>query len=1025
MSRHTIMEKPLAVLTEELGRILQHVQSELEAYINNPMEATGLQTAALKMDQVRSVFLMLEQAAAAALAQEIAALLRGLSQGDIENNSAVQQTLHYIVMQFSTYLAEWQQSMHPPTWDLGSLQRQLRTVQGLPPLPPITATSNNSLSEAGMEDLRKLATQLRPALQHALLGVLRGQQVADNLARLARIFGQLRERAPADSAGRFWGLVEVLVQAMRDSGLPLTQPLHWLLRDVDQQLKYLSETGRLFSSRAAEQSFEQRLIEQLESGGNLPRLQNAADIPNDRKSVGTLAPPETETLEEVFGLLQESLNQVKENIETFIRTKQTYQLQQAIAGSHNISNVLIMLNMDRAAGFLQPTQGILQQWLAAGVIAEEDCIQLAGDLILLESGLHAGKEWACELSNSAVDTAGLAEEERARLKVIERQRTARSALEEAVQAMQRARMIVATALEQGATALGNDLKGLLYSVSGVLVLLEYEQIAGLMRSLEESVGILARQENPQAGLLAAAADVMSAIEYDLEILSAGKKLDEALIQLVEQPLNRLVALLEQSEAAHSANPGNPALQQPILTSSGTAVGVAELVEEHHRVGEDAVEPLGLILSPPLEREREGWSEVEVAVITAEDSAHKPMPVDTSVAMETDAQQPLSPPADSVDPEILDIFFEELQDELATIGENLLLWRKNPADRQALLTLRRSFHTLKGSGRMVQQMAIGNFAGRFEQLLNHLRDGHLAPSPQLVDWVDEARNVLLASSGCRDGAKTPGMAALQARVEALLQGIEEQTEQNNRQPVEELAAGAISLPTPPGVPSLMTVAPPAKVMTSPVLSPGRAGIEVDPKLIEIFQCEANEILDTSDLILQRWKEDPSNNPLLNDLRRAMHTLKGSSRMAGFMVIGDLAHAIESVLDQIPRRSLQDTDVMVDALQHGLDRLSTMLVELQSGNEIQPAGELILELRTLVGEPITGKPSAAVVPKTTTIGPAVIADTLPATLKSAPPALTRLDQETVEAFQLEAAEILDATDVALRRWNQSKDNTDLLH
>ena len=667
-----------------------------------------------------------------------------------------------------------------------------------------------------------------------------------------------------------------------------------------------------------------------------------------------------ETVEKVFGLLQESLNQVKENIEIFTQTKQAYELQQAIAGLHTISNVLIMLNMDRAAGFLQPAQGILQQWLAAAMIAEEDCIQLAGDLVLLESGLHAGKEWACEPSDPAVGTARLMEEERARLEMLERRRTARAALQEAVQVMQRARMMAATALEQGAAALWNDLKGLLYSVSAVLALLEYEQIAGLMRSLEESVEILARQENPQAGLPAAVADVMSAMEYNLEILSAGKKLDGALIQLVEHPLKRLADLLEQGDALHPTDPGNPALQQPALTSIGTAIRASEPVEEHCRARKDAVEPLGLILSPPLEQQREAWNEVEAAVITAEGSANKPMPVGAPIALETDARQPLSFPADPVDPEILDVFFEELQDELATIGENLLLWRNNPTDRQALLTLRRSFHTLKGSGRMVQQMAIGNFAGRFEQLLNHLRDGYLAPSPQLVDWVDEARNVLaaLVGSGCRDGAETPRMAALQARVEARLRGIEEQAEQDTRQPVEGLAARAMSLPTPSEAPSPVAVAPPGKVMTPPVVSPGRAGIEVDPKLIEIFQCEANEILDASDLILQRWKEDPSNDPLLNDLRRAMHTLKGSSRMVGFMVIGDLAHAIESVLDQIPSRRLQDTGVMVDALQHGLDRLNTMLVDLQSGNEIQPAGELILELRTLVGEPVTGKPQAAV-------------------------------------------------------------------
>ena len=73
------------------------------------------------------------------------------------------------------------------------------------------------------------------------------------------------------------------------------------------------------------------------------------------------------------------------------------------------------------------------------------------------------------------------------------------------------------------------------------------------------------------------------------------------------------------------------------------------------------------------------------------------------------------------------------------------------------------------------------------------------------------------------------------------------------------------------------------------------------MAQVFQSEASEILDSSDAILRQLRGEPDSVELLNDLRREMHTLKGSSRMAGFMTVGDLAHAAESVLDALGKGS----------------------------------------------------------------------------------------------------------------------------
>src|SRR5208282_1788452 len=57
-------------------------------------------------------------------------------------------------------------------------------------------------------------------------------------------------------------------------------------------------------------------------------------------------------------------------------------------------------------------------------------------------------------------------------------------------------------------------------------------------------------------------------------------------------------------------------------------------------------------------------------------------------------------AEAVDPQFLELFIEEAKEEITSIQRGFPLWDQNPMDLEPLASLRRSFHTLKGSGRMV-------------------------------------------------------------------------------------------------------------------------------------------------------------------------------------------------------------------------------------------------------------------------------------------------------------------------------------
>ena len=98
------------------------------------------------------------------------------------------------------------------------------------------------------------------------------------------------------------------------------------------------------------------------------------------------------------------------------------------------------------------------------------------------------------------------------------------------------------------------------------------------------------------------------------------------------------------------------------------------------------------------------------------------------------------PGERSDPEFLELFIEEAKEEIGIIRSELSRLKENKSDKDAMQTLRRSFHTLKGSGRMVGAQLIGEFAWSLENLLNRAIDGTLARD-DVVGIIEPAANAL--------------------------------------------------------------------------------------------------------------------------------------------------------------------------------------------------------------------------------------------------------------------------------------------
>ena len=72
-------------------------------------------------------------------------------------------------------------------------------------------------------------------------------------------------------------------------------------------------------------------------------------------------------------------------------------------------------------------------------------------------------------------------------------------------------------------------------------------------------------------------------------------------------------------------------------------------------------------------------------------------------------------------------------------------------------------------------------------------------------------------------------------------------------------------------------------------------DIDAQLLPIFLEEAQQLVPDIGADLREWKANPADEKISQSLRRSLHTLKGSARMAGAIRLGELCHLMESRIE----------------------------------------------------------------------------------------------------------------------------------
>jgi chemosensory pili system protein ChpA (sensor histidine kinase/response regulator) len=130
-------------------------------------------------------------------------------------------------------------------------------------------------------------------------------------------------------------------------------------------------------------------------------------------------------------------------------------------------------------------------------------------------------------------------------------------------------------------------------------------------------------------------------------------------------------------------------------------------------------------------------------------------------------------------------------------------------------------------------------------------------------------------------------------------------------------------------------------------------EYDPEIMEIFLGEAQEVLEEITTESGRWQDGPQVEEIITPIRRAFHTLKGSSRMVGLNDFGNGAYSIEQTLNLWigeKRPVTQDLRGLIEYA-HGLFTAWVAQLAVDPATPVASGNLIQIAERIRAGEPFT--------------------------------------------------------------------------
>ncbi|HZX80025.1 MAG TPA: Hpt domain-containing protein, partial [Lysobacter sp.] len=942
--REVIDTTTLGWIKPELDETLRQARQEIEAFLEDPADSAPMRACATLLHQVRGTLQMIELDAPSMVASEMERLASALQAGQVVDRDEACAALLRGVVQLPDYLERLQGGHRDIPIVLLPLLNELRAARG----------------EAGLSE----SVLFAPDIERAVPGTAQADADVDAHAAIGRLSAAIAAWPDGGEPGDAGGLVEAVGELMRAGGDEADQRMLWVAEGLAASLaegampasrglrqafaaveramheRALQDGLSLPSGDAAADATRQLLYHVAQSGASHPRLDDIRDTfdldaqrPSESEIAharGSLSGRNRALLDTVSAAIKEDLMRVKDALDIHLRTGriEVAELRPQIDALTQVGDTLGMMGLSTARGVVMQQRDAMADVVEGRRPADEHALlDIAGALLYVDASLD---DQVARLGLDDAPDAGddaLARESRKVLDIVVRETIANFG-----DARQSFVAFVETGWDHAELA---EVPRLLDEVAGAMRIV---QLAVPAQYLDATARysqhvLIDRRHVPTGAELDALADALASLEYYLEALRDHRPNRDGMLDIAKASLESLGYWPVPSGTVDAAD-ASTQVAPPVDAEPAVDAAIAEVL---HPEASDA-DAAPVIADSDDEAVLAHIAEsLAVIDLQARDedtpTVHEPVALDADIVETFDAA-PL--PAGvaifggfeasaDIDDDIREVFLEELSEEMDNLAALLPAWKAMPSEIERLRPVRRVFHTLKGSGRLVGAKVLGEFSWKIENMLNRVLDGTRPPTPAVAALIDQAVATLpqFHAALAGEASVTADLPGLEAVADRLEKGEEVfYTGPSTDAPVAEAAVE-------------MPAAPPVQVPLEDLGEPAY----VDPVLLEILATEVDGHLATIDDWLESARRTPQ--PAEDRLQRSIHTLNGAFAMTEVPVIPAVTGPTEAYIKRLLASGAPATAEGVEAIADVADAIRTTLARLQAERPHVPRFEGLAE------------------------------------------------------------------------------------
>jgi chemosensory pili system protein ChpA (sensor histidine kinase/response regulator) len=608
----------------------------------------------------------------------------------------------------------------------------------------------------------KLASYLlrhRRDFQRGFLDWLRGVATDNGIAIMQRALAGIEEAHPLPSQRAFWWATGALLEAVQDKHVESSTSIKQLFARIDLQIRRLVEG----STKVADRLKREVLYHVARVGDGSPRCDEVKAL----YSLDVLVPkrvsreldivalrPSIERLTELVTRCKEEWGAVSTS-----RAGAAERLANALAELPRACDAIGLRSLSELGAALANVAPLI----ATKSLADEASLEFASCLLLLETSTQhlaaLPKSFSNEVSTAVkrlgyatsrapipadlIDDIGsgsltrLAQERETVAQVCREIRANMRQVEAGLDAVFRDN----TAVEDLAA-----IPGLLAQVSGALRLLGWNDAHNVIAEASNRVATLV--QNPtelQPAEIDRIANVLAGFGFYVDARERKESGAEAILDTLQRTLRGEEVASINTVSEHSvevtlgtrirslkadlthlrSHADDDRARAVVVSGLNDVRRDAELLDDA-ALARAAKSGLNLLTAGSLDMDA---LQLELSPVLGTTPAPAPVSAET--------QRILDASPASQDTALLEIFVEEAEEVVGNIGAAMVEYQQAPSRRDLLTDIRRGFHTLKGSGRMVGLQALGDAAWSVERVLNPVLEENRSLSANETELVNSA------------------------------------------------------------------------------------------------------------------------------------------------------------------------------------------------------------------------------------------------------------------------------------------------